>query len=70
MIALIRTGIVGCAMALLATSFFAFRYACSPGDELETIRRREELQRLERATFEREEARRQIVCAWIARRGR
>jgi hypothetical protein len=54
-------------MALLATSFFTFRYACSPADELETIRRREELQRLERATFEREEARRQIVCVWIAR---
>jgi hypothetical protein len=66
MIALIRTVIVGCVMALLATSFFAFRYACSPADELETIRRREELQRLERATFEREEARRQIVRHWIA----
>jgi hypothetical protein len=67
MIALIRTVIAGGVMALLATSFLAFRYACSPADELETIGRREELQRLERATFEREEARRQMVRVWIAR---
>jgi hypothetical protein len=68
MIALIRPVIVGCFIAVLATCLFALRFACSPADALDASRRREELQRLERATFRREEARLQVVRELIAQR--
>jgi hypothetical protein len=60
----IRTAVVA---GLLTLGVFTLRFACSPADSQET-RRGEELQKLQRATLRREQARRQAVQEWMAQR--
>jgi Flp pilus assembly protein TadB len=64
--ALIRTTVVALVVGLLTLSVFALRMLYPP-NEAQEDRRGEELQRLQRATLHRQEARRQAVQEWIAR---
>jgi hypothetical protein len=65
--ALIRTSVVALMVAVLNVAVVAVRFGYSPSDSQES-RRREELQRLEEATFGRLEARQAAVQQYIAQR--
>jgi hypothetical protein len=64
---LIRTATIAIVVSVLAVCVVSLRFACSPAD-LSAIRRSEELEQLQEATFRRLEARRRVVRELIDRR--
>lgn len=71
MSALIRTVAIALIAGLLTLCTFGLRLACSPGDYqlfLREGRRQEELRKLQRATWHREDCQQQAVQEWIVRR--
>ena len=65
---LIRPALVVGLAGVLGLVVLGLDLGCSPVNLWDVQQEREELRQLERATFDREEARQQIVREWIARR--
>jgi hypothetical protein len=65
---LMHTAVCALVLGLLTLGCFTLRYAYSPGDFQEIIRRTEENERLEQAMLRRQQAARQAAQAYIAQR--
>ena len=65
---LMHTAVCALVVGLLTLGCFTLRYAFSPGDVQELIRRSEQNQRLEQASLRRQEGKRRAAQAYIAQR--